>query len=248
MNNKPFPSFGPGKRWAVILLSLLLAPLAGIHALTAAEIISRARVMLRDNSSDTTRQRYSDAELLNWANDAQREANGFAWVLQSSYTFTLRGGTTEYFLPSDFQAPWRVIYKNKKLDQTSFNQLDAESAGWTTTSGEVQRYYLYLATSPVIGFYPAPVSTSTGTATVYYLQQPTDMTSTSQTPWNGWAQLAPYHSGIAYFLAYRGLWTVGEVDLANRYLEEWNQWISVMKAGLMQAPDFNPGFGGRRTE
>ncbi len=249
MKRIPFLSIGPGKCWHFLLsAALFLAPLAGVYALTASEIIDRARIMLRDTATDTTRQRYSDSQLLAWVNDGQREANSFAWILQSSFTITLAGGTTEYALPANFQASWRVLYKNKKLDQTSFNQLDAESLTWTTVTGDVQKYYIYLATSTWIGFYPAPVSASTGTATVYFLQQPDELTSTTETPWNGWLQLAPYHSALAYFVAYRGLWTIGDTNQAERYLQEWNQWISVMKHGVMQAPDFNPGFGGRREQ
>lgn len=245
MKRKSFLPRGQGKTWA-LFLGLLLAPLANGFCLTAADIMSRARVMMRDNASDTTRQRFSDSQLLEWVNDGQREANSFAWVMQSSYTFTLTGGTTEYFLPSDFQATWRVTYKNRKIDQTSLNQLDAESVQWMNAKGEVQKYYVYLASTPVIGFQPAPVSTSTGTAVVYYLQQPAELTSTSQSPWNGWSQLVPYQSSLAYYVAYRGLWTIGDIDQANRYLEEWNQWVTVMKRGIMQAPDFNPGLQGRR--
>lgn len=245
----PLWRFSQGRRWRrlFVALTLLLAPLT-CHALTVGDIIDRSRLLLRDNFSQATRQRFSNSQLIDWINDAQREANSFAWVLQSSYTVALIGGTTEYAMPSDFQATWRVIYKNKKINQTSLNQLDAESINWRTVSGEVNSYYLYLTSTPVIGFYPAPVNTSTGTAIIYYLQQPTELTSTTQTPWNGWTQLAPYHSGLSYFVAYRGLWTVGDVELADRYLAEWQQFIAAMKQGLMQAPDFNPGFGGRRTE
>ena len=231
----------------LLLAVLVICPATGAYALTASEIISRARTFLRDTSSSAARQRYSDTQLLGFLNDCQREANSFAWILRSSYTFTLSGGTTEYALPSDFQATWRATYKNRKLDQTSQNELDAKSINWQAVSGEVNSYYIYIATSPWIGFYPAPVASSTGTATVHYLQSTTDMTSTSETPWNAWRQLSPYHSGLSYCVAHRGLWTIGD-PLADKYLAEWNQWISVMKFGIMQTPDFNPGFQGRREE
>lgn len=236
----------PNWLWRLAVGLFFLLPAPDAYALTASEIITRARVLLRDTSSDTDRQRYSDAQLLSWVNDAQREANSFAWILRSSYTFTLSGGTTEYFLPSDFQATWRVTYKNKKIDQTSHNELDAISVAWQNASGEVQKYYVYIATSPKMGFYPAPVAASTGTAVVYYLQRPTELTATSETPWNAWSQLSTYHSGLAYYVAYRGLLTIGETTLAGPYLQEWNQWISVMRQGVMQTPDFNPGMQGRR--
>lgn len=215
-----------------------------VLALTAAEVISRARSYLRDTSSDSTRQQFSDSTLLGWVNDAQQEANSFAWVLRSSTTFTLAAGTTEYALPSDFLATWRVEYRSRKLDQTSINELDATSLGWKSASGVPQKYYLYVASATWIGFTPAPISTSTGTVSVFYIAQPATLTSTSATPFNGWPQLVPYHPAIAYYVAYRGLSSIGDSALAGTYYQEWSNWIEIMRTGLLKMPDFNPGFKG----
>lgn len=237
-------------RWTLpAVVALLFISASQCFALTAADILTRARVLLRDTSSDTTRQRFSDTQLLNWLNDGQREANAFGFVLQSSYTFQLVSGTTEYALPTDFLTPWRVTYKGRKIEQTSFNQQDATSVAWQTQSvGTPNGYYIYLASSPTIGFVPAPSSTSTGTIVVWYIQQTTDMTTTTQVPFNSWSQLIPYHSGLAYFIAYRGLWAIGDQELASNYLQEWQQWIQALKAGIGRQPDFTPGFSGRRNQ
>lgn len=218
------------------------------YALTAAQVISKARTYLRDTSSDSTRQRFSDSDLLGFLNDGQREANSYAWLLKSSYTFTLSGGTTEYAMPADLMATWRVEYNNRKIDQTSLNELDANSIGWKTASGIPQRYYLYTATTTVMGFQPAPTVLTTATVNVYYLQRTTELSSTSATPFNGWNQLQSYHSALAYYIAYRGLWVVGDTTLATQYFQEWTGWIEIMRTGMIKMPDYNPGAAGRRSQ
>lgn len=233
--------------WLSVFALFLVLPSARSNALTAAEIITRARLLLRDSSSDTTRQRFSDAQLLNLLNDAQREMNSLAMVQKASFTFTLTGGTTEYPLPTDFLTAWRVLHKDRKMEQTSFDAEDAQSEAWMTASGTPQRYYIYAATTPVIGFIPAPTTVSTGTAVVYYIQQTTDMTADTETPFSGWVQAIPYHSALAYFVTYRGLWLLGDIQLADRYAQEWALWIESARTGLINKPDYNPSFtGGRR--
>lgn len=238
-------------KFAHILLAACVISAVSIsysYALTAADVIAKARIFLRDTSSDSARQRYSDTDLLGFLNDGQREANSYAWLLKSSYTFTLSGGTTEYAMPSDFMATWRVEYARKKLDQTSINELDANSVSWKTASGTPQKYYLYTASTTLMGFQPAPTVLTTATVTVYYIQQPTDLTSTASTPFNGWVQLQPYHSSLAYYIAYRGLFTIGDTTLADRYYQEWSGFIEMMRTGMIKMPDYNPGAQGRRTQ
>lgn len=216
-------------------------------ALTAAQIISEARVFLKDQSTSENRQQFSDAQLLAFLNDGQREANVLTWVLQTSTTFTLSGGTTFYAMPTDFLATARVYYKNSKIDQTSYNQLDATSIGWKTASGTPNSYYLdQNNVITYMGFYPAPATSSTGTVIVYYVQQPLELTVTTQVPWNGWNVLLPYHSSLAYYVAFRGYLTLEETEIAQTYSDQWNQSLMAMRQGFNKMPDFNPGFSGRR--
>lgn len=231
---------------AVLLLTWWLA--IPSYALTAAEIIAQARVVLNDNSSDTGRQRFSDAQLLSFLNAGQRETNILSgWVLRSSTTIALLGGTTEYSLPSDFLTTWRVTLDGKKLPETSFNELDSNSLGWNIAKGKPTKYYTYLKNTPVIGFVPAPTVTSTGTVAVFYIQQPTEITSTSNSPWNGWIILAPYQSGLVYYVAYRGYLTLQEDKVAQQYFNEWTVYVNSMKEAILKMPDFNPGMTGTRT-
>lgn len=228
----------PGSSWATNL--------------TASDILSRARVYLRDQSTSANRQQFSDATLLQFLSDGQREANAQNWLIQSSHTFTLVKGTTEYAMPSDFMATLRLWFQPPngsylKLDQTSMDQLDAQSSGWTSAKGTPTRYYLNRSSQTIyLGFYPAPsVSNSTGPVIVYYVQQTADTTATTNIPFNGNLILQPYVSALAYYVAYRGFLSVEESELALSYLQYWINFLAMMRQGTTKTPDFNPGFVGQ---
>lgn len=241
-------------RKVLLAIGLLAGLLGTSHAMTASDIISRARFYLKDQSSSSTRQQFSDATLMTYISDGQREANSYAWLILQRYTFSLTANTTEYSLPNDFIAANRVMFKKAsqnawiKLDQTSFNQLDAESSGWMGLSaGTPYRYYVYLTTTPVVGFVPAPASTSTGTVQMDYVANTLEVTATTQTPFNGFSILVPYHPFLVYYVVCRANQTLEEYDVAQPFCDMWTQSIAVMKAGILKQPDYNPGFSGRRT-
>lgn len=235
-----------------IVVIATLASFARATTLTASDILTRARVFLRDQSSSPNRQQYTDATLLQWLSDGQREANAQNWLIQSSYTFTLTRGTTEYAVPSDYMASLRLWFQPLgssfiKLDQTSMDQLDAQSAGWTGAIGTPTRYFLDRSTSTIyLGFYPAPsVSSSTGPVILYYVQQTQDCTTTSCVPFNGNLILQPYVTALSYYVAYRGFLAVEETDMASQYLQYWISFLGIMRQGTFKTPDFNPGFVGQ---
>lgn len=236
-------------------LAILLALVPGTSRatiLTASDVLARARTYLRDQSTSANRQQFTDATLLQFLSDGQREANAQNWLIQSSYTFTLSLGTTEYAMPADYMASLRLWYQPNggsyiKLDQTSMDQLDSQSAGWTAASGSPTKYYTDRSTANIyIGFYPAPsVSLSTGPIIVYYVQQPIDCTATTQIPFNGNLIMQPYVSALSYYVAYRGFLSVEETDLAAAYLQYWISFLALMRQGTTKTPDFNPGFVGQ---
>lgn len=246
-----WPTFFSGKKW---LFGFVLIFLSGnVHATTllASDVLSRARVYLRDQSTSPNRQQFTDSTLLQFLSDGQREANAQNWLLQSCYNFSLIGGTTEYALPVDFMATLRVWYQAPggsylKLDQTSLDQLDAQSNGWTVSQGPSTKYYID-RTNYALGFYPAPTSTSTGPVTVCYIQQTSDVTTVTALPFNGDLLLQPYVSALAYYVAYRGFQTVEETDLAKEYLNYWVSFLQIMRQGTTKMPDFTPGFVGSRS-
>lgn len=235
---------------ALLLLGISLPSQA---TLVASDIISRARTYLKDQATNANRQYFTDAVLLGFLNDGQREANSINWVLQSSMSITLVGGTTEYAMPADFISTQRVWFKPTsgtfgKLEASSMDKLDADNGNWTSASGLPTKYYIDRTTSTAVylGFYPAPTTTSTGTATVYYTQNMPDVSVTTGQPFAGWNNLQPYTSALAYYIAYRGYMVLEEKDLAVVYYNEWLQLLQVMRQGMNRQPDFNPPAAGLR--
>ena len=239
-----------------LALLLALVPVPGrATTLLASDVLTRARVYLRDQSTAPNRQQFPDATLLQFLSDGVREANAQNWLFQSSYTLTLVQGTTEYALPADFMATMRVWFQvpgggnaYTKLNQTSMDQLDSQAAGWPSATGTPTAYYLDKspATNVQIGFYPAPsVSNSTGPVLIYYVQQSQDVTSTSASLFNGNLVLQPYASALSYYVAARGFQAVEETDLSNSYFQLWVSFLQLMHQGMGKTPDFNPGFQGQ---
>lgn len=222
--------------------------------LAASDLVSRARTLLKDASTSTNRQQFSDTQYLQWASDGQREANAQNWLLQSSYTFILAGGTTEYTMPNDFMFPNRVWYQQPqqpytKIPASSMNDLDARSPGWINVSGTPLYYYVDMsASNSMLGFYPAPIASSTGPVIVYYIQSTVDLSASNESalPFNGWMAMQPYASAIPYYMAYRGYLTLEENELANSYLQFWVNSLLIMRQGINRQPDFNPPGAGLR--
>lgn len=237
-----------------MLLAVSLGTPAWATSLSASDILARARVYLRDQSTSANRQQFPDATLLQFLSDGQREANAQNWLLTSSTTLTLTLGTTAYALPSDFIATVRVWLQPsgsssyQKLDQTTFEQMDAQSVGWIGSKGTPSRYYLDRSTTTTqIAFWPAPsVTGSTGPVIVYYIPQTQDVTATTAYPFNGQPQLQPYASALSYYVTYRGYMALEETELANLYLQYWINFLQIMRQGVTKMPDFNPGFVGNR--
>jgi len=241
-------------------LLLLLSILGGLHvpchaALAASDLVSRARTLLKDTSISANRQQFSDTQYLQWASDGQREANAQNWLLQSSFTFTLVGGTSEYAMPADFMFPNRVWYAQPqqpltKLPASSMNDLDARTPGWQNVTGTPISYYIDMSTGTIyLGFYPAPTTTSTGPVIVYYVQSTTDFNPANQAamPFNNWVAMQPYVSALPYYMAYRGYLVLEENDLAKEYLSYWINFLLIMRQGINRQPDFNPPAGALRS-
>lgn len=223
-------------------------------ALAASDLVSRARTLVKDAATQANRQQFSDTQYLQWASDGQREANAQNWLIQSSFTFTLSGGTSEYAMPSDFLFPNRVWYQQPqqplaKLPSSSMNDLDARTPGWMNVSGIPISYYVDMSTGTVyMGFYPAPTSASTGPVVVYYVQNTQDMGASNQTalPFNNWNAMQPYTSALPYYMAYRAYLTLEETELAKEYLNYWVNFLLIMRQGINRQPDFNPPAGALR--
>lgn len=209
--------------------------------LTLSEIRTAVRLYINDN--DTSNQRFSDTQLNIIINQGHRDAALKTLLLESTSSFSLTSGTTCYALPSDIMHIKRVTHKDKVLDQKSIAGLDALNSKWELTTGDPLYYYVFRSTQ--VCFYPAPVSTSTGTAKVYYTYQPNLLSTDADEPFNGLDSAVAYHDVITW-------WSVYQCDLAERRTAEaqvfFNMYVTTveqMRGVFFLSPDYHPNFSGR---
>jgi hypothetical protein len=188
----------------LFLAALLVTQIAS--AVTWTDMLAQVRVMIKDTHA--TNQRFTDTQLLNLANEGQREVNIATWAIMKSTAITLVSGTTYYSLPTDYIAPLRVTRDYKLIKEVTIDKLDADfnGSGWQLTGGVPSGYYIDQTQPDKIGIYPYPnSSSSTGTLRINYVAQASTMTSTSSTPYNGIVRLQDYAEPIIFYVSLPGL-------------------------------------------
>lgn len=205
---------------SVLILSLLLAFPLFSEAKTAATLINDARVLARDPSA-TGRARFTDAQVLEYLNEGQRDAIAATLCIQKSSTIVTSSGTIYYALPSDFMQVVRVTSDDERLEEKSPAKLDIANSKWETETGTPENFFVTFTTRTYIGIYPYPVSgSSTETVKIEYYAQADEMTSGS-TPFNGITEFTPFHQMLPYYAAAQMGYIDGLINQADRYFQRY---------------------------
>jgi hypothetical protein len=233
------------RRFLISLLAVISLQVVA-QAMTWSDIKTNTRLAIKD--TNTTRQRYSDTQLLSLANECQRDLQNAGWIVSKSTSFPLVSGTTYYNVPTDVVAITRVTHGYKLLKETTMDAEDAASSGWELAGGPLPRAYFQDRTQPgKIGFVPWPnAASSTSTVRMQYVAQPADMASTSDTPLNADARYAPYHDLFIQYIAYRVYLLEGETAKADYYGRQYESRLQNMRDRLGSKPNYNPGFSSDR--
>ncbi len=234
-----------------IILSGLLAVISSpAGALTISDLVTRSRLYLRDTATDTSRQRFSNATLIEFFNEAQEEIVDQTWCLQDRVYYDLTASTQEYTVPTDFIKPLGVWISSQAIaEMTIRGELDEGNKNWSLNTSTPTAYYIRRSSSVVvIGFYLTPSTTTTGQVRMDYLKSPATLSSTLDTPLgSGVYDLKPYHRLLALYAAYRGWMINGRPDLAAPYYQQYAAGVVKMKENLGTMPNYRPGMvGGRR--
>lgn len=236
------------KRFALALF-LTLAGLASAHALTLSEIETAIRRNMRDTSTDSTLQRYSDSLLLDFINEEQRQIVNLTWCVDTSTSYVLTSGTVYYDLPTDLIAVKQVLFTDRSnstiwLDEWSERKVYQQEPSFATDStGEPRKYFTRSvgSTALQIAYLPYPNTTSsTGTVTVFYYNQATDLASSSDVPFDGAYQLYPYHWTIVVGVTARLKAIEGLVDEAKYYSDQFTLYVTTMKEKSSSHPNYSP--------
>jgi hypothetical protein len=235
------------KSLAVALLLVSLPSL--VVGLQLSNIKSSVRLRIRDTTSDTAKQQYSDSSLVAVINEGQRHIVNTTWLLSATTTFGLVSGVREYPLPSDLLVINRVTLSNKPLTEVTMQGLDADYSNWSVASSTPTMYYINRAVSTTsinIGFYALPSTRSVNSCVVYYTQTAPDLVNDTDVPFKGRLEFYQYHDLLIEYTAGM-LWLMqGMPEFAKSYLELYYQKLDNMKKNFGNMPNFNPSMRGDR--
>lgn len=241
--------------WAIIAVFLFSAGCA--EALTLLQLRNEIRRNLRDTSSSSDDQRYSDATLNEYINEAQREVVNIGWLSEKTTEYTLLPRTTYYSLPNDCINVFEVKFKKSGtsqfivLDPTSFEELRRTMPSWESTPGTPVKYYIDQSTqsqatsssSLVISYIPIAAALSTGTVVVRYYNMVDDLVNDGDIPFNAKRYYFTYHMMLAYHATMRIKMIEGLVAEATYYQGLFNNAIAIMRDKVGRNPGYYPGFG-----
>lgn len=196
-------------------------------ALTLSDMLTRVRQNVRD--SDATRQRYADSVVTNLLNEAQTQAVSTTWCLDKSTVIVVVSGSSHYSAPSDFLAPIQTIFTSPAGTRSDLELMTREKvygldADWETTSGSVSGYWFRndsrQQTAQFITLFDRP--NSTGTLTMQYYNTPTDLSISTDIPFDSYPHLYVFHPMLVYFATARLKQIESKTDEAESYLGLYN--------------------------
>ncbi len=241
----------------VYSIALTLAFYSPCLALNVAQIKTEIRRNIRDDKAPSN-VRYTDAYILDYINEAQRDIFNKTWLTEKVTSYVLSPLTTYYNLPTEFIDTKKVYFQATILGSKNLIVLDSvmqrslyqSMPTWESFNSSPVNYWVSNATSPVatstvplrISYLPVPTNTSTGTVTLWYYCQPNDLVNDSDIPFDGRRQLYPYHYSIVYYVVMRLKLIDGIMDEYNEYGKLYAIEVGDILNKLGVNPDYNPGF------
>lgn len=229
------------KRSVLALLVLVALSHTARSAETLSQLISDARVLALDNGP-SVRQRFTDAQVTEWLNQAQREESAMTRCLRQALVFQLQPGVTYYALPSNYLTMERVTVGSKYIPEMSPAALDGRSRGWEYASGYPTYFFINFSNRGMVGFAPFPqTSTDTDTVKVEYDVQPNDLVNGTDLAFNGVGEMQDYAHGIVYFAAAMMSAVQGLTAKSSGYMTIYTTVMGGMSKQCLARPVYIPG-------
>lgn len=121
----------------------------------------------------------TDADIIRWANDAQREVAFSNNLLQTTATTAVVSGQDQYTLPPDMLTLRSVRYRGRQLTFMAQPEAAKLVGSDSVTTGEPTHYSVF---ANKIDLYPTPTTADADDLQLYYTRQPAILTTTTDTP------------------------------------------------------------------
>lgn len=236
-----------------LFLGLSLFWCGNLHALALSDLRTEIRTEINDDPTDTARRAYSDAVLLRYLNEAQKEIVNFTWLCERATSYVLSPGTTYYPLPTNLIAVHQIYFYvggvTTELEEKSQKGLYDDSPSWETQSGQPSDYWISSSSNPAsqvsaplfISYIPIPTSQSTGTVTIWFYNMPTDLSADADVPFDNRRNLYLYHMALAYHVISRIKQMQGQTE-AQDYNSRYERVMGILKENLGKMPNYSPSF------
>jgi hypothetical protein len=190
------------------IIPLILCLRSFSYSDTLGETLTRIRVEISDNNSQTTSRHYSDAYLIQLINNIQNQIAREAWAIIKSTYITTVYNTREYSLPSDACSVIKVGYVMtssntashsvyKKLQWMSMKSLDQNPGSyWQSQSGLPTMYSDEVPGKIWLIPWPTTATSSATACEVWYVALPTQFdvnTDTTTVLFDNVQWMKPYH-------------------------------------------------------
>lgn len=237
------------KKLLFILLAFLTTCAPG-YALTLSNI--RTEIRRNVDDTDSSRQRYTDAVILDYINEAQKEIVNTTWLSEEVTSYILSPLTTFYVLPTDAINVNRIDFDDKNRNSITLERVTLagleRNPNWRKDTGQPIQYYVDESSTTnelIITYIPIPTVSSTGTVRIRYYSQVTDLASDSEVPFNGKRHLYPYHFSVVYHVTMRLKAREKKLNESLLYQGYYKKSIGILNERIKSIPDYSPGI---RTE
>lgn len=217
---------------AVLVMTYVLCYAGGqaTSGKTADDIITSARSLLNQAEISGATPFCSDAEMITWIDEGQKDIVSKAQCLKSKATITLATSTMEYSWSgtSDYIKIDFYLYYNGKNYKRLFKS--CESIGHTTKTGSPE--YACEAGDKIL-IWPVPTSAYSGhTVYAYYVPMPTAVTATSsviETP-------AIFDEALVWYVVSEATAKDKQWQLSQFYRDKYNQTLDRYRVDIIEKP------------
>lgn len=176
----------------------------------------------------------TDADIMRWVNDAQREIAFNNDLLQTTATTATVVGKDQYTLPPDVLTMRSVRYGGRTLSYLSPEEA-AKLIGTDSTATGTPTHYSVWARN--IDLYPAPDAADPDDLQLYYTRQPAVVTTTSQEP----ELPLKYHNRIVEYCIAQAYELDDNMDSYRQKMQQFQDGVEKIKGSEeWQAQDVYP--------
>lgn len=221
------------------LVLLLVAAATAARSLTLSQLDTNARVLALDTVG--SRQRFTDAQIFQWINEAQSNLIDYSRCLRQDIVFNLTQGVTYYSMPANFLFVERVTVGAKYLQEMSPAALDGRSRAWEVAPGYPTYYFVNFSSRAQVGFAPFPQAASdVDSVKVEYDVQATALVNTTDVPFNNSPDLFTYQYALQYYAAAQMTAIDRQMDRSAAYMAIYQTASQAMQTHCSLRPNYLP--------